>query len=114
MFLSLFYLFRTHRLKVSLNEWITLLEGLQKGLHDCTLSGFYVLCRAIVVTSEVDLDRFGPERGAQRRPQMDRHGRLHRLRKLRRAHGRHSGGRRRQLSLRLPDRQRAALPGLAK
>ena len=58
MFLSLFYLFRTHRLKVSLNEWITLLEGLQKGLHDCTLSGFYVLCRAIVVTSEVDLDRF--------------------------------------------------------
>ena len=58
MFLSLFYLFRTHGLNVSLGEWMTLLEGLQKGLHHCTLSGFYVLCRTIVVTSEVDLDRF--------------------------------------------------------
>ena len=32
MFLSLFYLFRTHGLNVSLGEWMTLLEGLQKGL----------------------------------------------------------------------------------
>ena len=58
MFVSLFYLLRANRLKVSLDEWLTLMEGLQKGLHDCTLKGFYTLCRAVVVTSEVDYDRF--------------------------------------------------------
>lgn len=58
MFLSLFYLLRANGMKVSLDEWLTLLEGMQKGLHASTLSGFYTLCRAVVVTSETDYDRF--------------------------------------------------------
>ena len=37
---------------VSLNEWITLLEGMEKGLHHSSLTGFYQLCRAILVKSE--------------------------------------------------------------
>jgi hypothetical protein len=58
MFLSFFYLLRANGLKVSLGEWLTLLEGLRQGLHDSTLSGFYILCRAVVVHSETDFDRF--------------------------------------------------------
>ena len=53
MFLSLFYLLRANRLKVSLDEWLMLMEGMRKGLHGSTLDGFYTLCRAVVVTSEV-------------------------------------------------------------
>ena len=58
MFVSLFYRFRSNGLKVSLEEWLTLMNGLQQGLHDCSLHGFYTLCRAVVVSSETDFDRF--------------------------------------------------------
>ena len=58
MFLRFFYLLRLRGLNVSLNEWLSLLDGLQQGLHESTLSGFYFLCRAVVVHSEADFDRF--------------------------------------------------------
>lgn len=58
MFAAFFYLLRQRGLDVSLNEWITLLEGMEKGLHRSSLTGFYHLCRAIVVKSEVEYDRF--------------------------------------------------------
>ena len=58
MFLSFFYLLRERGMDVSLNEWMTLLEGMEKGLHRSSLTGFYHLCRAIVVKSEVEYDRF--------------------------------------------------------
>jgi len=58
MFLSFFYLLRSSGLKVSLGEWLTLLDGLRQGLHESTLSGFYGLCRSVVVHSERDFDRF--------------------------------------------------------
>ena len=58
MFVAFFYLLRSRGLDVSLNEWMTLLEGMEKGLHDSSLTGFYHLCRAIVVKSEVEFDRF--------------------------------------------------------
>ena len=58
MFASFFYLLRTRGLDVSLNEWMTLLEGMEKGLHRSSLTGFYHLCRAIVVKSEAEYDRF--------------------------------------------------------
>ena len=58
MFVAFFYLLRQRGLDVSVNEWMTLLEGLEKGLHDASLTGFYHLCRAIVVKSEVEYDRF--------------------------------------------------------
>lgn len=58
MFVAFFYLLRQRGLDVSPNEWMTLLEGLEKGLHRSSLTGFYHLCRAIVVKSEVEFDRF--------------------------------------------------------
>ena len=58
MFLSFFYLLRRRGLEVSLNEWLTLLEGMEKGLHHASLTGFYHLCRALLIKSEADFDRF--------------------------------------------------------
>ena len=58
MFLSFFYLLRSRGLDVSLNEWLTLLEGLEKGLHHDSLTGFYQLCRAVLLKNEADFDRF--------------------------------------------------------
>ena len=42
---------------MSINEWMTLLEGLEKGLHHSSLTGFYELCRAVLVKNETDFDR---------------------------------------------------------
>ena len=58
MFSSFFYLLRARGLSVSFNEWMTLLQALQKNLHHCTFTGFYYVCRAILVKSEADFDRF--------------------------------------------------------
>ncbi len=58
MFAAFFYLLRSRGLDVSLNEWMTLLEAMSKGLHRSSLTGFYHLCRAIVVKSETEYDRF--------------------------------------------------------
>ena len=41
MFAAFFYLLRSRGLNVSLNEWLTLLEAMEKGLHHSTLTGFY-------------------------------------------------------------------------
>ena len=41
-----------------MNEWMTLMDALDKGLADSGLLGFYNLCRSILVTSEADFDKF--------------------------------------------------------
>lgn len=56
MFLGFFNLLRSYGLKVSLNEWMTLMEALDKNLGESTLTGFYHLCRCILVKSEADYD----------------------------------------------------------
>ena len=58
MFADFFYLLRQRGLDVSLNEWLTLLEGMERGLHRSSLTGFYQLCRAVLVKSEAEYDRF--------------------------------------------------------
>lgn len=58
MFVGFFYLLRSRGLGVSINEWITLMEGLLFGLHGSTISGFYNLCRAVLVKSEADYDKY--------------------------------------------------------
>lgn len=58
MFAAFFYLLRQRGLDVSLNEWLTLLEGMEKGLHRSSLTGFYHLCRAVLVKNETEYDRF--------------------------------------------------------
>lgn len=52
------YYFRSGGLNVSPNEWLSVIEGLEKGLHRQTLTGFYILCRSLIVKSETMLDRF--------------------------------------------------------
>ncbi|MBD5148632.1 MAG: VWA containing CoxE family protein [Oscillibacter sp.] len=58
MFIAFFYLLRGRGLDVTPDEWMTLLEGLSRGLHQSSLTGFYQLCRAVLVKSEADFDRF--------------------------------------------------------
>jgi len=58
MFVSFFYLLRAKGLHVSLNEWLTLTTALDKGLAASSLTRFYYLCRAVLVKSEVDFDKF--------------------------------------------------------
>jgi len=58
MFGEFLYLLRKNGLKVSMTEWMALQEALDKGLHQSSFTGFYHLCRALLVKSEADFDRF--------------------------------------------------------
>lgn len=58
MFGDFLFLLRQSGLKVSMTEWMALQEGLDKGLHNASFTGFYHLCRALLVKSEADFDRF--------------------------------------------------------
>ena len=58
MFLEFFYLLRARGLEVSINEWMTLVEALDKGLANSSLMGFYLLCRSILIKTESDFDKF--------------------------------------------------------
>ena len=58
MFLDFFDFLRLNGLPVSLAEWLDLMEALRLDLHESSLTGFYRLCRAVLITKERDLDRF--------------------------------------------------------
>lgn len=58
MFEDFLYLLRKNGLKVSLTEWMSLMEALSKGLHGSSFTGFYHLCRCLLVKSEADFDSF--------------------------------------------------------
>ena len=58
MFLEFFYLLRARGLDVSINEWMTLVEALDKDLAKASLTGFYHLCRSILIKTESDYDKF--------------------------------------------------------
>lgn len=58
MFLSFFYYLRSVGLDVSLQEWLTLCEALNAGLAGANFMRFYQLCRAILLKSEADFDKF--------------------------------------------------------
>lgn len=58
MFLDFMLFLRTGGLKVSLHDWLSLMDGLDMGLHGQTIKGFYILCRTLIVKTESDLDRF--------------------------------------------------------
>lgn len=58
MFLALFNTLRALRVPVSLTEWLTLLEGLSKGLHKESLNDFYYLSRSLLVKDVVYYDAF--------------------------------------------------------
>jgi uncharacterized protein with von Willebrand factor type A (vWA) domain len=58
MFLDLFYELRDEGVPVGLQEWMTLMEALEKGLHGSNLRRFYHLSRACLVKSETYFDAF--------------------------------------------------------
>ena len=58
MFLEYFYLLRAKGLEVSINEWMTLMEALDKGLAHSSFLSFYYLCRSILIKTEADYDKF--------------------------------------------------------
>jgi len=58
IFLPFFYRLRSHGLKVTPQQWLTLIEGLARGLHGSSLMGFYSLARGIMVKDEAELDDF--------------------------------------------------------
>ncbi|MEI6824619.1 MAG: VWA domain-containing protein [Desulfuromonadales bacterium] len=58
MFLPLFYALRALKVPVSLTEWLALLEGLSKGLHNQSLEDFYYLSRSLLVKDVIYYDAF--------------------------------------------------------
>ena len=58
VFLSFFYRLRGRGLRVTPQQWLTVVEGLAGGLHGSSLAGFYSLSRGIMVKDEAELDDF--------------------------------------------------------
>ncbi len=58
MFTKFFYTCKAKGLHITLSEWLTLQEALDKGLAGSSLTGFYYLARMILVKSETDFDKF--------------------------------------------------------
>ena len=58
MFTELFVRLRAHQVGVTLHEWLTLIEALERGLIAPNLTSFYYGARAILVKREADFDRF--------------------------------------------------------
>ena len=58
MFNDFFYLLKAKGLDVSLSEWLTLMNALDQGLCESSLTKFYYMARSILVKSETDFDKF--------------------------------------------------------
>ena len=58
MFTKFFYTCKAKGLHITLSEWLTLQDALDKGLADSSLTQFYYLARMILVKSETDFDKF--------------------------------------------------------
>ncbi|MEQ8227157.1 MAG: VWA domain-containing protein [Rhodospirillales bacterium] len=58
MFINFFLELRSAKIPVSLREYLTLLEGMDKGLAGYSVEDFYYLSRATLVKDEKNLDKF--------------------------------------------------------
>ena len=58
MFLEFFDLLRLRGVNVTINEWMMLMDALDKGLANSSLTGFYYLCRSVIIKSETEYDKF--------------------------------------------------------
>lgn len=58
MFTNFFYTCKAKGLDISLSEWLTLQEALDKELCNSSLTQFYYVARMILVKSETDFDKF--------------------------------------------------------
>lgn len=58
VFAPFFALLRARGLDVTLGEWLTFVEAMDKGLVDANFTQFYYLSRSILVKSEADYDKY--------------------------------------------------------
>lgn len=58
MFLDFFLILKNQQIKVTLKEYLDLLEGLRAEVIDQQLEDFYFLCRTTLIKREADLDQF--------------------------------------------------------
>ena len=58
MFIDLFYKLRKSGIPVSITEYLTLMDALDKGVSGIDIDGFYYLMRATLVKDEKYFDRF--------------------------------------------------------
>ncbi|MDT3700677.1 MAG: VWA domain-containing protein [Thermincola sp.] len=58
MFINFFYLLKREGVPVSITEWLTLMDALNKGMAASSLTSFYYLARAILVKSETHFDKY--------------------------------------------------------
>lgn len=58
MFVDFFYYLRERGLKVTVTEWLSLMEAIGQGLAGESLIGFYHLCRSLCVKSEAHFDLY--------------------------------------------------------
>lgn len=58
MFLEFLLFLRKGGFKVSLTDWLSLIQGMEMGLHRQSVRGFFILCRTLLVKTETDLDKF--------------------------------------------------------
>lgn len=58
MFTNFFFFLRAHGLRVTITEWLTLIEALSRGFSRADLSVFYYLARCVLVKRETDFDTY--------------------------------------------------------
>ncbi len=58
MLIDFFFKLKTHKLPVSIKEFLTLLEALQKGVIGSSVDDFYYLSRTTLVKDEANFDKF--------------------------------------------------------
>ena len=58
MLIDFFLKLKSHKLPVSIKEYLTLIEALQKGVIGPSVDDFYYLSRATLVKDEADFDKF--------------------------------------------------------
>ena len=57
MFTSFFYTLKNQGLDISMTEWLTLMNALDRGLGHSSFTDFYYLCRTILVKNEGNYDK---------------------------------------------------------
>ncbi len=58
MLIDFFFKLKSHKLPVSIKEFLTLLEALQKGVIGSSIDDFYYLARTTMVKDEANFDKF--------------------------------------------------------
>lgn len=58
VFVDFLYELRRRKVPVATQEWLALVEGMEHGLHDSSLDGFYHLARAVLVKDVARYDAF--------------------------------------------------------